>query len=149
MPATSELLAARLEQARWTPARGLAPHVRTDAKESALAISLMGVLVAAAAAKGATTGGRSPLFQYVLAGLHGHVYTHVAASVRLRRYTTGVVTAVAVMAPYSTHSRRVLRAAGLLIEGPRPDLLGAALLLPATYTCHILARHLLKFRRSR
>lgn len=114
-----------------------------------MAIVLMGILVAAAAARGASTGGRSRFFQYVLAGLHGHVYTHVAASLRLRRYTTGVVTAVAVMTPYSIQARRVLRARGLLIGGPRPYMLGGALLLPATYVCHILARYLLRGRCGR
>jgi hypothetical protein len=109
MPATSELVATQLEKTQWAPAVALAGRVRTTGKESALAILLMGTLVAGAAAHGAATHGRSPFFQYVLAGLHGHVYTHLAASLRLRGYSTGLVTAMAVMLPYSLYARRVLR----------------------------------------
>lgn len=144
MPATSKLLASRLGHASWPPLRALSRHVRTDTAESALAITLMGTLVLAATVRGATTGGRSRFFQYVLAGLHGHVYTHVALSLRLRRYTTGVVTAVAVVAPYTLWARQVLRTTGALIEGPRPYVLGGALLLPVTFAYHGLARHLLQ-----
>ncbi|WP_146031868.1 HXXEE domain-containing protein [Arthrobacter sp. AFG7.2] len=143
MPATSKLLATQLEKTQWAPAVALAGHVRTTAKESALAILLMGTLVAGAAAHGAATGGRSPFFQYVLAGLHGHVYTHIATSLRLRGYSTGLVTAMAVMLPYSLYARRVLRANGSLIEGPYPYVLGGVLLLPSTFACHILARRLI------
>ncbi|UZX04841.1 HXXEE domain-containing protein [Arthrobacter sp. CDRTa11] len=148
MPATSEVLATQLERTQWAPAVALANHVRTSTKESALAILLMGTLVAGAAVHGAATNGRSPFFQYVLAGLHGHVYTHIAASFRLRGYSTGVVTAIAVMLPYSLHARRVLRANGSLIEGPYPYVLGGVLLLPATFACHTLAR-VLSGRRDR
>jgi type IV secretory pathway VirB2 component (pilin) len=142
MSATSERIATQLEQTQWPPAVALATQVRTTVKEAALAILLMGTLVAGAAAHGAATDGRSKFFQYVLAGLHGHVYTHIAASLRLRGYSAGVVTAIAVMLPYSLHARRVLRTKGSLIEGPYPYVLGGVLLLPATFACHTLARRL-------
>ncbi len=104
----------------------------------------MGAVVAAASLRGLVTGGRSPFFQAVLAGLQAHVLSHLAVSVRLRGYSTGVVTAVLLVAPWSVWARRVLRVRGVLVEGRRPHLQGALLLVPLAVGCHALARVVLR-----
>src|SRR5699024_6605640 len=58
------------------------------------------------------TRGTSPLYRYAVAGLEGHVFTHLVASVLLRRYTAGVITAVPVMWPGAAFARRELAAVG-------------------------------------
>lgn len=143
-PAASEQLAGKLAQAPWAPARALARHVRMDRKESALAVALVGSLVATASARGITTEGRSRFFQSTLAVLGGHVLTHAAGSIILRGYSSGVVTAVLVVAPFSMWARRKLRAAGVLIEGTRPYAVGTALALPTAVASHALARFALR-----
>lgn len=90
-------------------------RLRIDGPQATVAIGLMGVLVGGAAARGASTGGRSPAFQAVLAGFGLHGVTHLAQSALLRRYTPGVVTAPGVVA-YSWWAWRRLRAAGLVTD---------------------------------
>jgi hypothetical protein len=148
MPATTARLASGLERSSRPSVRLLARHARTDEERAALAIALMGVLVAGATARGITTGGRSRFFQYVLAGLHGHVCTHVVLSLSLRCYTTGLFTALAVMLPYGRAARRALRDAQILIEGPRPYVRGAAILLPAALASHVIAGRLLRHKNG-
>jgi hypothetical protein len=65
------------------------------------AISMMSVLVAAVAAQGARTNGRSLLFQAGLAGFGLHGFGHIGFSVATRSYTPGVVTAQLVVIPFS------------------------------------------------
>ncbi|SDH94894.1 Protein of unknown function with HXXEE motif-containing protein [Rhodococcus triatomae] len=140
MPATSRVLASRLAESSSPVARALGERVVTTHRESAVAIALMGTLVATAAARGARTGGRDRFFQAVLAGLHGHVLTHLGASVALRGYSTGVVTAVTVVLPYSLWARRQLRTRGVLVEGNGPYAEGVAVLVPAVLGVHGAAR---------
>jgi hypothetical protein len=148
MPATADRLASRLDHSPRSWVRLLARHTRMDGRRATLAIALMGVLVAAATVHGIATDGRSRFFQYVLAGLHGHVCTHVGLSLRLRGYTSGVFTALAVMAPYSRAARRALRDAQILIEGPRPYVLGAVILLPAALASHVIADLLVRHQNG-
>ncbi len=87
-----------------------------DQAHVSTAIGLMGVVVATAAASGARTGGRSPLFQTVLTGFGLHSLTHLAQSALLRRYTPGLVTAPLVVAPYSLWALKCLRDNGIPLE---------------------------------
>ncbi|CAL9483633.1 hypothetical protein SUDANB121_03106 [Nocardiopsis dassonvillei] len=80
---------------------------------NATAIGLMGLVVAAAAADGARTGGRSGFYRTVLAGFGLHAVMHVAQSAATRGYTPGVVTAPLVVAPFALWARSRLRAAGV------------------------------------
>lgn len=70
-------------QLPWVPV-GVWERFSVSRKHSAVAIGLMGCLVAAAAARGARTGGRSPLFQAVLTGFGVHTVPHVASAVLTR-----------------------------------------------------------------
>src|SRR5690606_23767170 len=83
-----------------------------DRAHTRAAIGLMGCVVLAASAEGARTGGRSPLYQAVLAGFGLHTLTHLASAAVLRGYTPGVVTAPLVAAPFTLWARHRLRRAG-------------------------------------
>jgi hypothetical protein len=114
------------------------------------AISLMGVIMLAASARGVKTGGKSPFFQSALVGFGMHGVGHLALSVAHRGYTPGVATAPAVVIPFSLWAWRELRRAG--VRGD--DLsawVGAAVLVPASLAvAHGGARVLIKLAgRSR
>jgi hypothetical protein len=65
----------------------------TSAQDFALAVAIVGVLLATASAAGQASGGRSRYFQLMLAGFGLHTVGHVASAVGARGYTPGVVTA--------------------------------------------------------
>ena len=108
----------------WVPER-VWDRVATDRGHTALAIGLVGLLIAAAAADGARTGGRSRLYQLVLAGFGAHAVPHVASAVITGGYPPGLLTTPTVVAPYAWWARRTLRAAGV----PAAELPAAALAL--------------------
>jgi hypothetical protein len=87
-------------------------------RENTIAISTVGAVMAAAAWDGARTDGRGRFYQAMLAAFGWHAVTHVAQTAALRRYTPGVVTAVALVAPYSVWAWRRLGHAGVL-DAPR------------------------------
>ncbi|MFD7866102.1 HXXEE domain-containing protein [Streptomyces sp. NPDC057682] len=115
---------------------------RTDLtqREVGTAIGLMGCLIAAAAADGARTGGRSPFFRSVLIGFGVHGAVHVAQSAAYGGYTPGVVTAPTVVVPYSLWALRRLRAAGIETGGGRNAVAGLVLLPVAVLGAHAAAR---------
>ncbi|NJP99012.1 HXXEE domain-containing protein [Streptomyces zingiberis] len=112
---------------------------------AATAIGLMGLVVGAASADGARTGGRSPFFQTVLAGFGLHAVSHVAQSAALGRYTPGVVTAPLVVAPFSLWAWRELRRAGVLQEVGTRNVVSGAMMFPLG----ILGVHLAAFGAGR
>lgn len=128
-PATCSQLADRtgVEQLRMTP------------RQSWLAVTLMGALVAVACVRGARTGGRSRMYRAVTAGLEAHVISHIAATVFLRSYTAGVATALPVMLPGALIARKELERSGHSLQN-RDTILGAGLLVPAALVCHVVAR---------
>lgn len=130
-PATTSALARRLG----------APWLRVTGARSVFAVALMGVLVGAACLDGARR--ESALYRAVLAGLEAHVATHLLASLVLRSYTAGVVTAPLVMWPGAVLARRRLVAQGDTVTG-RDVVRGVVLLAPAAAVCHGLARIVLR-----
>src|SRR5699024_2864907 len=81
-------------------------------RQSVVSIGLVGVVVGVSCARGARTGGESRLSRAATAGLEGHVFPHVAASVATRGCTAGVVTAPTIMLPAARFAR----------SGPLPGL---------------------------
>ena len=125
------------------PLTKVLPMSRTEA---ATAIGLTGVVMAAASAAGAATGGRSKFFQTSLLGFGLHAGTHIAQSVVLRRYTPGLVTTPLVVIPFSVWAWQRLRADGVPIAPPDRRLnLAVAAVVPLA---HALAR-LPRLRRRR
>ncbi|MFF9348515.1 HXXEE domain-containing protein [Streptomyces sp. NPDC014734] len=109
-------------------------------REVAVAIGLVGVVMAAASADGARTGGRSPFFRTVLVGFGAHGVVHLAQSLAYRGYTPGVVTAPTVVVPYSVWAVRRLRAAGVEVGGTGTTAAASALLPLIVAGAHGLAR---------
>ncbi|MFT4226269.1 HXXEE domain-containing protein [Micropruina sp.] len=128
-PATCDVLADR---------SGVAA-LRISTGQSWAAVGLMGLVIGLAAHRGVRTDGRSRFYRATVAGLHAHVATHLLASVVLRRYTAGVLTAVPVMLPGALVARRELAEAGIPLR-PADYALGALLLVPAAFLSHALVR---------
>jgi Protein of unknown function with HXXEE motif len=82
-----------------------------------VAIGLVGVVVLAAAADGARTGGRSVYYQLVLAAFGLHAIVHIGQSAVVRGYTPGVLTAPLVVAPFGAWAWWTLDRAGLVAPG--------------------------------
>ncbi len=138
LPACSQQLLRQLPAVLPIPEElrreGLSPrHVR-------VAIALMGVLMAAAAAEGARTGARSPLFQTVLAGFGWHGLGHLASSAVTRHYTPGVLTSPVIVLPYWLWARRELARVGVDVGRTDPRLLPA--MYPVFIGIHLLAHRL-------
>jgi hypothetical protein len=75
--------------------------LRISRLEATIAIGTVGLIIAAAAVAGLSTGGRSAFFQLALLAFGVHSVVHVLQSLVVRGYAPGVVTAVLVVAPYS------------------------------------------------
>src|SRR5215467_9312139 len=112
-----------------------------DERQFAVAVGLVGVVMAAAAAAGQVSGGRSRFFQLMLAGFGLHAAGHLAAAAGIRGYVPGVVTASLVAAPFSAWAILRLKAAGVWRPASAGDLiLAAALALAVLGGSHALAR---------
>lgn len=119
--------------------------LRLNQRQSWLAVGLMGIVVAFACHRGKTSHLRSGFYRAMVAGLQGHVATHLLASLVQRRYTAGVATALPVMLPGAESARREIRDSGEPLRS-KDYAAGAALLIPAALICHILARILIRQR---
>ncbi|WP_241989837.1 MULTISPECIES: HXXEE domain-containing protein [unclassified Streptomyces] len=129
----------------WLPDR-VWERLDLSQREVNTAIGLMGVVVAAAAADGARTGGRSAFFRSTLAGFGLHGVVHLAQSAAYGGYTPGAATSPTVVIPYSLWAVRRLRAAGIPLGGTRSAVSGLAYLPVAVVGVHTAAR-LLSRRR--
>jgi len=123
----------------WVPDR-MWQRADLSQREVNTAIGLMGAVVAAAAADGARTGGRSPFFGAVLVGFGLHGVVHLAQSAAYGGYTPGVATSPTVVIPYSLWALHRLRAAGVPAGGGRALAAGAAFLPVAVVGVHAAAR---------
>ncbi|WP_324616668.1 HXXEE domain-containing protein [Streptomyces sp. NRRL F-5065] len=85
-----------------------------DRREFTVAVALVGLYVAAAAAAGRASGGRSAFYQCVLYGFGLHALVHIGQAAALRRYTPGSVTSPLVVVPFTLWARGRLRRAGVL-----------------------------------
>ncbi|MFI6444409.1 HXXEE domain-containing protein [Kitasatospora sp. NPDC050543] len=121
-------------------------QLRVSPAQARIAVGAMGAVIAAAAVRGARTGGSSRFYQATVVGFGLHAGGHIAQAVATRGYTPGVVTAPLVAAPYSLWVWRRLRAAGVPLDS-RAAVTGAAVLLPvAVVTCQAGARVLAPHR---
>ncbi|MFD8854333.1 HXXEE domain-containing protein, partial [Streptomyces sp. NPDC059604] len=112
-------------------------------RDAAVAIGLMGGLMAAASADGARTGGRSPFFRSVLVGFGWHGAVHMAQALAYRGYTPGVLTAPTVVVPYSVWAVRKLKEAGIRTDGGGRAAAATAVLFPAAVMgVHALAHRI-------
>ncbi|MFE9629879.1 HXXEE domain-containing protein [Streptomyces sp. NPDC006463] len=114
-----------------------------DGREFATAVGVMGIIVAAAAADGYRTGGRSAFYQASLNGFGLHGLVHVAQAAATRGYTPGVVTSPLLVVPFTLWARGRLRRAGVLRPTRARDVTrGMALAGAATAVSHAVARRI-------
>ncbi|GAA4148874.1 HXXEE domain-containing protein [Actinomadura keratinilytica] len=118
-----------------------------DGREFAAAVAVMAVPVAAAAADGHRTRGRSALYQTALDGFGLHGVVHLAQAAAVRGYTPGSVTSAAVVIPFTLWARGRLRRAGVLRPTRTGDAVQAlAFAAAAVAGSHMVARRLLRRR---
>lgn len=112
-----------------------------DEREFAVAVTLMGVLIATAAADGHRTGGRSAAYQTALTGFGLHGLVHLGQAAVLRRYTPGSVISALVVVPYTIWARKRLRRRGVLHPTrPRDAAQGIAFAVAGVVAAHAIAR---------
>ena len=105
--------AAGLRVPAWVPvpaawrARGMGQH------HVNVAVTLMGLVVAAGAIDGWRTSGRGWFYQNSLEAFGLHGFGHMAASLATRGYTSGVVTSPTIVIPAWLWATRTLRARGV------------------------------------
>src|SRR5699024_6104485 len=125
--------------------------LRMNTKQRAAAIGLGGAVHACAGGRGAKTHGPAALYRDAVAGLAGHVFTHRVASVLLRRYPAGVITAVPVMWPGAAFARRELAAVGRPLDNAewrRGGMVMAAVALSAHCAVRVDWSARIRSRRS-
>ncbi|MEU8967728.1 HXXEE domain-containing protein [Streptomyces monashensis] len=118
-----------------------------DAREFATAVAAMAALVAAAAADGHRTGGRSAVYQTALNafGLHGLV--HLAQAATMRGYTPGSATTPLIVLPFTVWARGRLRRSGVLRPArPRDLAQGLGFAAAAAVVTHAVAQGALRRR---
>lgn len=133
VPALRERFPA-VPEAVWRRAGSL--HTR----EFAVAVGVMGAVVAATSAAGYATGGRSAVYQTALNGFGLHGLVHLAQAAVVRGYTPGAATSPVLVVPFTLWARRRLRRAGVLRPARRDLALGLGLAGAATAVSHAVAR---------
>ncbi len=141
MPSWSQRAPAQIRAVLPQVPDAVLDKLPTSRAEVTAAIGLTGLVMAAAAASGARTGGSSKFFQASLVGFGLHAGTHLAQSAVLRRYTPGLVTTPLVVIPYSVWAWRRLKRSGVPVHpsDARLNLLLAAV-VPAAHTIARLSR---------
>jgi hypothetical protein len=108
MRETSRRVMSRLPASLPVPAEWRANGL--PQRHLAVGVSTVGLLMAAAAADGYRTGGRSALYQNVLLGFGLHGIGHVGMAVALRGYASGVATSPTIVIPFWLGATRYLKA---------------------------------------
>ncbi|MGW7521548.1 HXXEE domain-containing protein [Streptomyces sp. NPDC054796] len=137
-------LAARLPELRErlprVPDRVWRALEGVDAREFAVAVTGVGLVVAAAAADGHRTGGRSGFYQSTLTGFGLHGAVHLAQAAAVRGYPPGAATTPLVVLPFTLWARGRLRRAGVLrATRVREAMGGLAMAGLVTVASHALA----------
>lgn len=118
-----------------------------DEREFAAAVTLMGLLITAAAVDGHRTDGRSATYQTALTGFGLHGLMHLGQAAALRQYTPGSVTSALVVVPYTVWARTRLRRRGVLRPTrPRDAAQGIAFAMAGVIAAHAVARKVIARR---
>src|SRR5262245_1063598 len=142
MAPTSRRIVARLRARYPQVPDGVWERLEVAPAQAAVAVGLVGGVMAAAAAAGGRSGGRSAFYQAVLAGFGWHAVGHLAQAVAVGGYAPGLVTAPAVVAPFSLWAWRRLRAAGVGADLGRSSAWGLLLLPVALGGVQLAGRRL-------
>ncbi len=103
-----------------------APFLPEDVRRDGLsrdqvyvALSAMGLLMAAASIDGYRTRGRSAFYQSMLYGYGMHTFIHLGSAALTRGYTSGCATALPVVLPFWLFANAALRSDGVELEPRR------------------------------
>ena len=114
-----------------------------DEREFAVAVGVMGAIVASAAVAGRHSGGRSGFYQAVLNGFGLHGLVHLAQAAAVRGYTPGSATSPLIVVPFTLWARGRLRRGGALRPARARDAAtGLVLAAGATVVSHAIARRI-------
>jgi len=111
MSANSGTLAKQLPE--WVPVPAPVRQRGLTQRYLATGVSTVGLLIAAATARGYRTRGRSAFYQNTLLGFGLHGLGHIGATLLARGYTSGVATAPTVVVPFWLWATRALEQAGV------------------------------------
>jgi Protein of unknown function with HXXEE motif len=125
MRANSRALVRRVPD--WVPVPAPVRQRGLTQRYLATGITAVGLLIAAATARGYRTRGRSAFYQNTLLGFGLHGLGHAGVSLLARCYTSGVATAPTVVVPFWLWATRALEQAGV----PNRRSLPAAIALAA------------------
>lgn len=100
--------------ARWLP-EDVREHGPSRAHVN-LALSTVGVLMAAASIDGYRTRGRSAFYQSMLFGYGMHGFLHLASVAAARRYTSGSATALPIVLPFWAMANKALKDDGVVLK---------------------------------
>lgn len=105
------------------PFVGALPFLPDDVRRDGLsreqvyvALSMTGVLMAAASIDGYRTRGRSGFYQSMLFGYGMHAFIHLGSAALARGYTSGSATALPVVLPFWLFARKALQADGVRLR---------------------------------
>ncbi len=138
-------LAHDLEELATMPERthpfiGSAPFLPEDIRQNGfsrehvnLAISSVGILMAAASLDGYRTRGRSAFYQSMLYGYGMHAFIHLGSAAVARRYTSGSATALPVILPFWVFANKALKADGVEVKPRRWTLAAFPVFLLAVH----------------
>ncbi|MER6977927.1 HXXEE domain-containing protein [Streptomyces carpinensis] len=115
-----------------------------EGREFAVAVGLVGAVVATVSAAGHATGGRSAVYQTALNGFGLHGLVHLAQAAAVRGYTPGAATSPVLVVPFTLWARGRLRRAGVLRPTrPRDVALGLGFAAATAVASHAVARRVL------
>ncbi|MGW0556994.1 HXXEE domain-containing protein [Streptomyces sp. NPDC002926] len=118
-----------------------------DEREFAVAVGVMGAIVASAAVSGRRSQGRSAFYQGALNGFGLHGLVHLAQAAAVRGCTPGSATSPLIVVPFTLWARGRLRRAGVLRPARARDAAaGLALAAGATIVSHAIARSVTRGR---
>lgn len=141
MSGSSNKMLARLPKGLPVP-EGMRERGFTQ-KHVMVGVSMMGVLMAMAAALGARSQGRSPVFRGVLLGFGLHGFGHLAMAAAAREYVSGLVTAPTMVIPYWLWARKELAKEGIS-DVDKATIAIAAAGIPVMLAVHILTYRFIK-----
>ena len=100
--------------AHWLP-EDLREHGPSRAQVN-LALSAVGVLMAAASIDGYRTRGRSAFYQSMLFGYGMHGFLHLASAAAARGYTSGSATSLPIVLPFWAMASKALKDDGVVLK---------------------------------
>ena len=114
----------------WLPER-LFARMNMSRQHVTVAVALVGLVILAAAADGARTGGASRFYQIALIGFGLHGFFHIGQSAVTLGYTPGVITSPLIVIPFSAWAWRTIDEVGVASKDVGVTVVAAIMLFLA------------------